>query len=111
MVWMPLLLDGRTDIEYTGYDLLSSNIEHAREQFVNETWEFETVDLVTEGIKRQFDLVISRHTAEYLGLRDNIRMLHNFYQSGSKYLLTTTYPRQKKNTPLFQPGINIPGIR
>jgi hypothetical protein len=30
-------MDGRTDIKYTGYDLLSSNIEYARKQFVNNT--------------------------------------------------------------------------
>ena len=49
---MPAFLDSRTDIKYTGYDLLGSNIEYAREQFVNETCEFQTVDLVTEDLKK-----------------------------------------------------------
>eukprot|EP00091_Calanus_sinicus_P010616 TRINITY_DN24556_c0_g1_i1.p1 TRINITY_DN24556_c0_g1~~TRINITY_DN24556_c0_g1_i1.p1 ORF type:complete len:110 (-),score=24.16 TRINITY_DN24556_c0_g1_i1:47-376(-) len=51
-----------------------------------------------------FDLIINRHTAIHLGLHDNIQMFHNFYQSGSKYLLTTTFPHLQKNTQLFLPG-------
>ena len=30
-------------------------------------------------------------------------MFHNFLQTGSKYLLTTTYPLQTRNTQLFLP--------
>jgi len=104
MNWMPTFLRGRTDIDYTGYDLLPVNIETAREKFKNETWKFDTFDLVKDRIKIQFDLLINRHTAIHLGLQDNIQMFHNFYQSGSKYLLTTTYPLQTRNTQLFLPG-------
>jgi len=96
MNWMPTFLRGRTDIDYTGYDLLPVNIETAREKFKNETWKFDTFDLVKDRINNQFDLLINRHTAIHLGLQDNIQMFHNFYQSGN--------PLQTRNTQLFLPG-------
>eukprot|EP00091_Calanus_sinicus_P006774 TRINITY_DN17520_c0_g1_i1.p1 TRINITY_DN17520_c0_g1~~TRINITY_DN17520_c0_g1_i1.p1 ORF type:complete len:107 (-),score=29.38 TRINITY_DN17520_c0_g1_i1:263-583(-) len=97
---MPLFLAGRDDVDYTGYDLLPANVENARNRFYNQTWTFETVDLVKDRIKNQFDLLINRATAIHLGLRDNIQMFHNFHQSGSSFLLTTTYPQLHKNTML-----------
>ena len=52
MTWMPTFLRGRADIEYTGYDLLPVNIDAAREMFKNETWKFETFDLVKNRISK-----------------------------------------------------------
>ena len=52
MNWMPTFLHGRSDIDYTGYDLLPVNIETAREKFKNETWKFETFDLVKDRISK-----------------------------------------------------------
>ena len=91
MNWMPTFLHGRSDIDYTGYDLLPVNIETAREKFKNETWKFDTFDLVNDRISKnmclenipnchkllseiQFDLLINRHTAIHLGLQDNIQV-------------------------------------
>lgn len=99
-VWMPLFLEGRADVDYTGYDFLPANVEKARNKFYNQTWTFETLDLVKDRIKNKFDLLINRHTAIHLGLMDNIQMFHNFHQSGSTFLLTTTYPQLTKNTAL-----------
>jgi len=101
MNWMPTFLRSRSDVEYTGYDLLPVNIDSARSRFVNESWNFAVVDLVKERISSRFDLIMSRTVSIHLGLRDNIQMFHNFLQTGSKYLLTTTYPLQTKNTQLF----------
>jgi len=99
-VWMPLFLQGREDVDYTGYDFLPANAETARNTWTNQSWTFETVDLVKDRIKNKFDLLINRHTAIHLGLKDNIQMFHNFHQSGSTFLLTTTYPQLTKNTAL-----------
>merc|ERR1711963_863797 len=48
-----------------------------------------------------YDLIVNRHTAIHMGLYDNIQMFYNFYQSGSAYLLTTTFPNTRHNTNLF----------
>ena len=50
MNWMPTFLRSRSDVEYTGYDLLPVNIDSARSRFVNESWDFAVVDLVKERI-------------------------------------------------------------
>jgi len=101
MVWMPLFLRSRSDVDYTGYDLIPAIIDKAKQKFSNETWNFYTFDLVKDKIETQFDLLINRHTAIHLGIRDNIQMFHNFHQSGSKYLMTTTFPTAKENTNLY----------
>ena len=47
---MPSFLQGRDDVEYTGYDLLPVNIDTAKDRFVNETWKFQVFDLVKDRI-------------------------------------------------------------
>ena len=68
---------GRSDIDYTGYDLLPANIDQAKEKYSNESWNFEVFDLVEDRISQYFDLIISRHTSIHLGLMDNIKVLYN----------------------------------
>ena len=68
---------GRSDIDYTGYDLLPVNIDQAKEKFSNESWKFEVFDVVEERISLYFDIIISRHTSIHLGLMDNIKVLYN----------------------------------
>ena len=134
MNWMPIFLQGlqglqsrfnswdfsgHSDIKFTGYDLLPVNIDQAKRKFSNESWSFEVFDLVEDRISQYFDIIISRHTSIHLGLMDNIRvifnviylnriyilqMFHNFYQSGSKFLVATTFPNLYQNTHLFLPG-------
>ena len=53
---MPTFLRGRTDVDYTGYDLLPVNIEAAKDRFKNETWVFDTWDLVKDRIGRDTSL-------------------------------------------------------
>ena len=54
MNWMPTFLRDRTDVDYTGYDLLPINIDSARENFANETWKFEVFDLVKDRISNDY---------------------------------------------------------
>ena len=90
MNWMAGYLRSREDIDYTGYDIVTSNIAEHRNRFSNETWKFEQHDLVTDNIKVSYDLILSRHTMFHLKLDDVIRVLRNFQSSGSRYLLMTT---------------------
>ena len=83
-------LRSRNDIDYTGYDIVPSNIEEHRDKFNNESWKFEQHDLVTDNIKVGYDLILSRHTMFHLKFEDVKRVLSNFRASGSKYLLMTT---------------------
>ena len=90
MNWMAGYLTTRTDVDFTGYDITTSNIAVHKEKFSNQTWKFKQHDIVTEDINESFDLILSRHTMFHLKTDDVIRSLRNFRRSGSKYLLMTT---------------------
>lgn len=100
MGWMPKFLRNRSDIEYSGYDLIPQNIEFSKKNFSSEEWTFKQFDMMKDRIDKSFDLVLNRHVSIHLGLLDSIQMFHNFIQSGSKYLITTTYPGVKVNDQL-----------
>ena len=93
MGWMPAFLETRSDVAFTGYDIVAKNIENHRRKFKShKDWRFETHDLVTEPIKTQYDLILSRFTLQHLKTNDVIKVIKNFIKSGSKFFLTTNYP-------------------
>ena len=40
---MPTFLNNRSDIEFTGYDIVEANIDNHRRTFVNTDWKFEVL--------------------------------------------------------------------
>ena len=106
MTWMPTFLGNRTDIEFTGYDIVEANIENHKKKFAHTDWTFEVclgflnfskicVSQVHDSgvdILPRFDLILSRHTMMHLKLKDGVSMLRNFFNSGSHFLLATNFP-------------------
>ena len=41
MTWMESFLENRSDIEFTGYDILEDNIDNNKQQFSKTNWKFE----------------------------------------------------------------------
>jgi hypothetical protein len=41
MTWMPTFLGNRSDIDFTGYDIVPANIENHKKQFALKDWNFE----------------------------------------------------------------------
>lgn len=109
MGWMPTFLRKRSDIEYTGYDLIPQNIEFSLKNFTAEKWTFKQFDMIKDRIDKSYDLVLNRHVSIHLGLLDSIQMFHNFIQSGSKYLISTTYPEVKVNDQLKYSNQEVSG--
>ena len=95
MTWMPSFLSSRSDVEYTGYDIVEANINNHREKFRETDWKFEVHDIVTDPINYSYDLIISRHTTMHLQISDAVRVIRNFVDSSSKFLLTTSFPNLK----------------
>ena len=89
---MPSFLSKRFDVEYTGYDIVEANINKHREKFRDTDWKFEVHDIVVDPIYTSYDLVISRHTTIHLNIGDVMKVIRNFVDSSSKFLLTTSYP-------------------
>ena len=94
MTWMPSFLSSRSDVEYTGYDIVEANINNHREKFRDTDWKFEVHDIVVDPISYSYDLVISRHTTMHLEISDVVKVIRNFVDSSSKFLLTTSYPNE-----------------
>jgi len=101
MTWMPTFLANRTDVEFTGYDIVQANIEAHRKTFQHTNWKFEVHDSVVDPIPK-FDLILSRHTMMHLKLKDGSAMLKNFYKSGSHFLLATNFPDVEENVELAE---------
>ena len=101
---MPSFLSSRSDVEYTGYDIVEANIKNHRVKFMDTDWQFEVHDIVIDPIKTSYDLVISRHTTQHLKTSDVVKVIRNFVDSSSKFLLTTSFPYTKVR---FRPSIKV----
>ena len=55
-------------------------------------------------LKESFDIILTRHVLQHLPNQDVLRILYNLSSSGSKYLLVTTFPEERKNYDLEMPG-------
>ena len=95
MTWMPSFLSSRSDVDFTGFDIVVDNINNHRERFRDTDWKFEVHDIVTDQIKTSYDLIISRHTTQHLLTSDVMKVIRNFLGSSSKFLLTSSYPNTK----------------
>ena len=90
---MPLFLSKRSDVAFTGFDIVETNINNHRKRFSDTDWRFEVHDIVTDEIKTSYDLIISRHTTQHLKTSDVVRVVRNFVKSSSKFLFTSSYPQ------------------
>lgn len=101
MAWMPTFLENRTDVIFTGYDIVPGNVEGHKKKFDAKPWKFEVHDIVADPIGK-FDIILSRHTLQHLKTRDIERVVDNFVQSGSTFLLTSNFPAKIKNSELSE---------
>ena len=97
MVWMPEFLSNRSDIIFTGFDIVKSNIDNHKQRFNDRPWTFETHDIVTDVLNTSYDLILSRHTTQHLQTEDVVKVIRNFITSKSRFLITTNFPNIKVN--------------
>ncbi len=90
----------RSQIAYTGVDVVSAVIDQNQHNYGNDTTQFFTADITTSDLPTA-DLIMCRDCLVHLSWWDANNALKQFKLSGSKYLLTTTYPDTvvNKNTP------------
>ena len=61
MQWMSRFLQTRTDVDYTGVDIVEKVIKHHRSKFANRPWKFMTLDIVSQPINMtDYDLIVTR---------------------------------------------------
>jgi hypothetical protein len=104
-------------IDYTGMDIVPDLIDRNQQRYATSSIRFAVGDITKDALP-PVDLIISRDCLVHLSLSDACRALRQFQQSGSHYLLTTTYPETLTNrdTPtgswkslnLCRPPFNLP---
>ena len=106
MIWMPLFLEARRDVDYTGFDIVSEMIIGHRKNFASKhpDWRFSDRDIVVDGLNESYDVVLNRQMLQHLYLDDALRFLHAISASGSKFLFITTTSNYDKNTELAVQG-------
>ncbi|KAK2156250.1 hypothetical protein NP493_1986g00001 [Ridgeia piscesae] len=97
---MSRFLRTRDDIDYTGIDIVPSLVDHHRKEYGRFGWKFIQRDVVQNGLNDTYDIIVCRMMLQHLYLSDVMRVLVAFSNSGSSYLLTTTFSDHPLNGDL-----------
>jgi len=94
-------LDTRDDVDYTGMDILKEIIDDHQRTFANRTMQrFVVGDIIRDGLKEKYDLVLCRHLLHNIFTRDAMLMMAEISRSGSSYFLVSSYPKALHNVEL-----------
>lgn len=83
-------------VTYLGADILDDLIVDNTRRFENETIHFQRLDLLKDDLP-SVDLILCRDCLIHLSYDDIFKSLRNICQSGSRLLLTTTFPARAEN--------------
>ncbi|XP_074660240.1 uncharacterized protein LOC141912759 [Tubulanus polymorphus] len=101
MVWMQTFLENRNDVIYTGMDIVPELIKSHNTRFANRTdWSFRHQDIVKNPLDGSYDIIHCRHMLQHLTTADALKVLKHFSDSGSRFLLTTTWANTRSNAEL-----------
>jgi len=89
--------------DYVGTDIVPEVTTGNRKQFGSSRRRFVNLDLICDSLPL-VDLIFCRDFLVHLSYEDIFRTLRNFKNSGSKYLLTTTFKNLKANTDIASGG-------
>ena len=95
MQWMPYFLEARKDVVYTGADIVPDIVTHHKKRLTLKRFrnaEFIEHDVVSTPLNRSYDIVLVRDVLQHLWMVDAMMALKRVSDSGSKFLLATTFP-------------------
>ena len=102
--WMNRFLQTRDDVIYTGMDIVPQLIENHKNRFAGKPWRFIVHDAVEKEFEGAYDLILSRAVLQHLYEAEAIKMLTHLSNSGSSYLLVTTFPTLRTNKDVDRTG-------
>ncbi|MBE9174989.1 class I SAM-dependent methyltransferase [Synechocystis salina LEGE 06155] len=98
-LWMSTI-DLKVD-NYIGIDIVDEIIEMNQQKYIKEGFQFIALDIINDDLPKT-DLILCRDCLVHLSFKQIKKAILNFKQSGSTYLLTTTYPNLlKKNKDIL----------
>ena len=83
-------------VEYIGGDIVKDIIDSNSEKFSSNKTKFFEIDIINDNLPK-VDLVFVRDCFVHLEYDDIVKALKNISASGSKYLVSTTFPGHKIN--------------
>jgi len=83
-------------IRYFGADIVKEMIDANNRKYGSENRSFSRLDIIRDRVP-EVDLVFVRDCLVHFSFPDAFRALRNVCESGSKYLLTTTFPCRDQN--------------
>lgn len=87
------------NIKYSGFDIVKQLIQINNAKYSNGHIKFFHFDVLT-SIMPNVDLILSRDMLIHFSFEDGKKAIDNFKKSGTKYLLTNTYPNVTKNVDI-----------
>lgn len=97
--WMSKINFG--EMKYVGADLVEKVVCNNQQNFAD--LDFILLDLINDKIGK-YDLIFCRDCFVHFSFEDIFSSLENIKNSGSTYLLTTTFPKQEINKPIKTGG-------
>jgi hypothetical protein len=85
--------------EYIGADIIGQLIEQNHARYTTQNRRFIVLDIMKDQLP-PVDLIFSRDCLVHFSFRDICRTIGNIKRSNSKYLLTTTFTAQDRNTDI-----------
>jgi hypothetical protein len=95
---------------YIGGDIVKPIIDDNQKKYGSEHREFRTLDLVHDPLPAA-DLILVRDCFIHLCFADMVQAIANIKSSGSKYLLTTTYPTKRRHWDMATGGFRWVNLR
>lgn len=96
-----MIKESRINLNYTGIDIVKPLITTNQLLYnVPGTIESRCANILRQKMD-EYDAVLSRDFMFHLSFHDAQKFLLRFYESKSKYLITSSYPNIKKNTDIY----------
>lgn len=92
------------EVFYMGGDIVQALIDKNNSLYGSEFRKFEYLNIIADTIPK-VDLILCRDCLVHLNFSDGLAALHAFQQSGSKWLLTTTFTDRENNIDLYEGDI------
>jgi hypothetical protein len=84
---------------YLGGDVVADLVSANRAEHPAPGWEFQLLDFTAQPVPR-VDLIVCRDALVHFSYQHVVEALTRFRESGSRYLLTTTFSRTAANTDI-----------
>ena len=106
--YMSHFLRTRTDVDYTGADIVPELIAKHKENYKGRKHiHFENIDIVKDKLNDSYDLIICRMMLQHLVHEDVLRALYHFSSSNSSFLAATTFSDNKVNQEVRLGGVRF----